>query len=60
MFRFDGAKIHFFPDILTVSVDFLMRRSVRGRKGGWPSARRGFRGRPPWGYLEHIIPDTMC
>jgi len=26
---FDGAKIQQFPDILTVSVDFLMRRSVR-------------------------------
>jgi len=60
MFRFDGANIQQFPDIPAVSAEILALRGWEGEKRRAASDCRGFRGYPPWGYLEHIIPDTMC
>jgi len=60
MFRFDGANIQQFPDIPAVSAEILALRGWEGEEKRAASDCRGFRGCPPWGYLEHIIPDTMC
>ena len=39
MFRFDGAKIHFFPDIPAVSAEILALRGwEREKEGGHPLA----------------------
>ena len=47
---FDGAKIHFFPDIPAVSAEILALRGWEGEKKRAASDCRGFRGRPPWAH----------
>ena len=39
MFRFDGAKIHFFPDIPAVSAEILALRGWEGEKKRAASVR---------------------
>lgn len=56
---FDGAKIHFFPDIPAVSAEILALRGWEREKGGRRRPRRGFRGRPPCNHGDRLAPMIL-
>ena len=62
MFRFDGAKIHFFPDILTVFCGFFNAAERERMKKKKRAAIRlpGLSGPPSLGLVQSVLKSDCC